>query len=105
MSARRAPKISAVTSGLCQYPSATLGPDTQISPTWSAATRVRVVGSTMTTSCPAIACPQPILVSSSSPVPAGRIVFAASAPACRRRVTGSVVRFPPQTISVASARP
>ncbi len=100
----RAPKVSSVSSSRPQYPSVTLGPRTQISPTRSGAHSRKLSGSTMRTSWSGAHPPDPTSRDAPSPSDAAtRCSWSASA---STPITfGCSGRTLPVAISVPSARP
>src|SRR5262245_3907223 len=104
MPATRALNVCSVAEGCCQYPAATFGPDTQISPTWSTLRRLNETGSTITTE-PLHTVPELTSVFAwVSPSPQVRTTPDASeTPSTLRSTSGPSDR--PATNSVASASP
>jgi hypothetical protein len=102
----RGTNVLSVSSGRFQYPWATLGPATQISPTRPGGHGSPVSGSAIRISCSSQALPQPTSARPGPAVsPAGTAKPFSSAGAATVATTGSRPAAPPETKSVASARP
>ncbi|CAM3856017.1 hypothetical protein COSO111634_27185 [Corallococcus soli] len=102
----RAWNVASLSSGLRQYPCATLAPDTQISPTCPGVRGTSESGSTTSTRCSASVVPQPMCArtpaASSAPVTASPRESAASSSGWARTPRPFTS---PVTMSVPSARP
>src|SRR5205085_159969 len=106
VSDRKALNVRSVSSGQFQYPPATLGPKTQISPTRPDSSSVKDSGSTMATRSPGNTPPQPTSsfdFVSTPEVSAAPFFSSAAAPILL--ITGGLSLRPPVTIKVASANP
>ena len=106
VSFRQAWKVSWVASGFRQYPWATLGPRTQISPIWPSGQVVIVSGSAITIVWSTMVWPHP--TSFRTPSASGLLSATRPSPmaaASKARIRGGSLGYPPETIRVASASP